>query len=422
MSSAAPFSKLERMMAWRYLRAKKEEGFVSIITVLSLLGITLGVATLVVVMSVMNGFRQDLLDTVIGVSAHVTVEAEEGALEDPDFLMQRLLSIEGVVQALPQIQRQALIASGDSTRGAVIRGVRPEDLASRKRISQQTFYGSFEAFLNREGLLLGTKVADSLQVRAGETLSILRPDRSPEGLVLVPRRVAAPVAGIFQSGLSTLDDRYVFMPLEMAQKFFDLEGQVTAIEIYGPDLETADILKTRVSEALGQGFRIRDWRDENANFVNALDVERAVMFITLTLVILVAAFNIISGQTMQVKAKTKNIAILRTMGASKGNVMRVFLLAGGAIGVGGTLAGLGLGLLISSNLQIVGDLMAIIAGTAGGAAGAAEVAYISRLPVLINPVQIGAIAVLSFSLALVAAIYPAWRATRIDPVESLRYE
>ena len=315
-----------------------------------------------------------------------------------------------------------MIATDETTRGAVIRGVRPEDLASRERIAKQTFYGSFDAFLNHEGLLVGRVVAQSVDVRAGERLSILRPDRSEEGVLLVPRRVSAPVAGIFQSGISTLDDRYIFMPLEMAQQFFDLEGQVTAIEVYGPDLETAQVLKQRVATALGDGYRITDWRDDNASFVNALDVERAVMFITLTLIILVAAFNIISGQTMQVKAKSRNIAILRTMGASKGNVMRIFLLSGGAIGMGGTIAGLLLGLLLAHNLSILGDFIAILAGSAGGAAGAAEVAYISRLPVIVDPLQVFFIALLALLLALVAALYPAWRAARIDPVESLRYE
>ncbi len=414
------FSAVERLMALRYLRSRRQEGFISVIAVISLLGIALGVATLIIVMAVMNGFREELLDRILGVNGHLTLYpgAEDSITDYPD-LAERLRGLEHVRAVTPQVQGQVMVMTEGNASGAMVRGVSAAELASRPKMTGKLIDTSLEEFAAGQGVLLGVRMASSLGLRAGDRITVVSPQMSRTAIGSVPRMKTYPIAGFFEVGMYEYDSSFIFMPLELAQVFFRQQGGVNAIEVMVDDPDEVRAVRRAISERLTRPVRIVDWQSANSSFFNAVQVERNVMFLILSLIILVAAFNILSGQYMLVKGKGRDIAILRTMGAPRGLVLRVFFLSGAAIGLVGTLAGLLLGLLFVDNIQVLQGWVESLAGTQ---VFNPEIYFLTQLPAVIDWTEVGQVIAMALALSFLAPIVPAWQAARLDPVEALRYE
>ncbi len=412
------FGAFERTVAFRYLRPRRQEGFVSVIAGFSLLGIALGVATLIIVMAVMNGFRQELLQRILGVNGHLTVYANDDAIEDYASLAERLLAIPGVTLAQPQIQGQVMVTGHGEASGAVVRGLQPADLMRRDLITDNVVAGAAEAF-GEQGALVGSRLARSLGLGVGDQITLVSPRGRQTAMGTLPRVKSYPIAGLFEVGMYEYDSGFLYLPLVDAQRFFQKEGAVNAVEVFVQNPDEVNAARRRIEDTLGTGYRTVDWQRANASFFNAIQVERNVMFLILTLIILVAAFNIISGQIMLVKDKGADIAILRTMGATRGMVMRIFLLSGASIGFVGTAIGFGLGLAFSLNIETIRQWLQSLTGTD---LFAAEIYFLSKLPAQVDPNEVAAVVAMSLALSLLATLYPSWRAARLDPVEALRYE
>ena len=413
------FGALERWIALRYLRARRKEGFISVIAWFSLLGIALGVATLIIVMSVMNGFRAELLGRILGVNGHLTIYSNIGGIEDYQDIRQRIEAIPGVVLATPQIQNQVMVTAGAQARGAVIRALQPEDFARRDLLRESFRQGDFRAFEAGEGLLIGSRLAQSLGVRPGSQISLVTPRGNATAIGTIPRIKSYPVAGIFDVGMFEYDSSFIFMPLPLAQTYFRLPEQANAIEVFVDNVEQVREPRRAIESDLGGGFRTVDWQNANASFFNAIQVERNVMFLILTLIILVAAFNIISGQIMLVKDKGRDIAILRTMGATRGMILRIFFMSGASIGVIGTLTGLLLGYVFVDNIAVLQGWVEAVAGTQ---VFNPEIYFLTTLPAVMDPREVVEVVLMALAIAFCAPLFPAWRAARLDPVEALRYE
>lgn len=411
------FSRFERMVAFRYLRARRREGFVSVIAWFSLLGIGLGVATLIIVMSVMNGFRSDLLTRILGLNGHVNVYAYSGYLPDYDAAAARVATLPGVVSVTPTIEGQVMATGPNSARGALVRGIRPDDFLANNIAAGRINIGSAEAIKLKDSVILGGRLAAALGLRAGDKVTLISPKGNATPFGTAPRMKAYTIAGTFNVGMYEYDSSFVFMPLEEAQKYFKRGDRVDYLEL---KLTHADDAGKVAKEVLGlEGLRAVEWERINASYFTALQVERNVMFLILTLIIIVAAFNIISGLIMLVKDKGRDIAILRTMGATRGMVMRVFFLSGASIGVIGTLFGLALGLLFCLNIESIRQGIQTLTGTE---LFSAEIYFLSHLPAKIDPTEVTAVVAMGIGLSFLATLYPSWRAARLDPVEALRYE
>ena len=414
------FSAFEWLVAMRYLRARRQEGFVSVIAVFSLLGITLGVAALIIVMSVMNGFRHELLTRILGVNGHITVYGYNGELVDYEPLAVALSGIDGVVRATPIIDGQVLVtATGGQTSGAMVRGLRAADLAEHTLIATAITAGGLQKFSAGEGVLIGERLAARLGIRIGDNVTLLSPRGMPTVFGSVPRSAAYTVVGTFGVGMYEYDNGFLFMPLDKAQIYFRLPKAVTGIELTATDPTDIMGVKRAVIAKVGARGRLWDWQQANAQFFGAVKVERNVMFVILTLIILVAAFNIISSLIMLVKDKGRDIAILRTMGATRGTVMRIFLLTGASIGVAGTCMGSLVGIVFALNIETIRRW---IEGLSGAELFSAEIYFLSQLPARIDWDEVLTVVAMSLVLSLLATLYPAWRAARLDPVEALRYE
>jgi lipoprotein-releasing system permease protein len=414
-----PFAPFEWMLSLRYLRARRQEGFISVIAGFSFLGIMLGVATLIIVMAVMNGFRKELLDKILGLNGHLLVQPLESPLTDFQAVAERISKVEGIRLAVPIVEGQALASSPFNAAGVLVRGIRSADLAGLTSIAKNVKQGTLEGFDQGQGVVIGRRLADQLTLRAGDSVTLVSPRGAVTPMGTTPRIKVYKVAAVFEIGMSEYDAAFVFMPLTEAQAYFNRSGDVTAIEVYTNAPDRIAVFRQLVSEAAQRPIFMIDWRQRNATFFNALQVERNVMFLILTLIVLVAAFNIASSLIMLVKDKGRDIGILRTMGATQGAIMRVFLITGAAIGIIGALVGFLVGLLVCLNIESIRQFMSWLTNTE---IFSPELYFLSRLPAELDVGETTAVVVMALALSLLATLYPSWRAARLDPVEALRYE
>ncbi|UES40229.1 lipoprotein-releasing ABC transporter permease subunit [Roseibium aggregatum] len=419
---AAPtraFSAFEWMIAGRYLRSRRRETFISVIAGFSFAGIMLGVATLIIVMAVMNGFRTELLGKILGINGHMLVQPIDQPLTDYDVVSARLQGVPDVVSAMPFVEGQALVSGPAGNFGALVRGLYESDLRRVPLIANNVRAGTLDGFDEGEGVAIGSRMAQQLGITLGDNVTIISPRGSVTPMGVTPRLKAYPVTAIFEIGMSEYDATFLFMPLEEAQAYFNMDTKATGIEVYVADPDRVGIMKDTIEEAADRPAFVTDWRQRNVTFFAALEVERNVMFIILTLIVLVAALNIVSGMIMLVKDKGKDIAILRTMGATRGSIMRIFLITGASIGFVGTFAGFFLGLLVCLNIESIRQFVSWLTRTE---LFDPTLYFLSQLPAEIDSGETITVLVMALALSLLATVYPAWRAARLDPVEALRYE
>ncbi len=406
------FSAFERMVAWRYLRAKRGESFVAVIILFSLVGIALGVATLIVVMSVMNGVRDEMLRHFVGLSGHVQVV---GRIDSYDSLAQKIKQLPGVADATPIIEGQVMITANSRARGVEVRAMKHVPSYLREKM--------IAGHPSEDGVLLGERLANNLGVRIGDRITFISPDGRQTVLGLVPRMKAYPVAGIFKFGMHSIDANLAVMPFAEAQLFFKLadNGQdlVSGIEVKAENIDQSSEIAREAYEAGEKHYAVYDWKQSNAAVFEALNVQRVVMFLILTLIILVAAFNIISSLIMLVKDKQRDIAILRAMGATRGMVQRIFMLSGLLVGALGTFIGLALGLLLAFNVD---DIRLWIEAQTGQRLLGEQLYFLASLPAKVDWAEVTAVTLMALTLSLLATLYPARRAAALDPAEALRYE
>ena len=411
------FSKLEVMIAIRYLGSRRQEGFISVIAWFSLLGIVLGVATLIIVMSVMNGFRSELLKRIIGLNGHISVYHNSAPIKDFDNLAVRLGEVPGVLSVTPQLQGQVMALVEGRATGALVTGVRRSALEAREFIKKNIINGSIESFAAQPNVILGSRLAERLALEVGDKITLISPSSTPTAFGSMPRLRSFRVSAIFNIGMFEYDNTLIFMPLNFAQDFFKSGDSVNVLEITVDEPEKVASIRSTLNQALGKSLRAVDWKQKNSSFFKALNVERNVMFLILTLIIVVAAFNIISSMIMLVNDKRASIAILRTMGATRGAVMRVFFLSGASVGIAGTFLGSVLGLIFCWNIESIRQFLQYFTGTE---LFSAEIYFLSKLPAEVDSIEVVFVMGMSLILSLVASLYPSWRAARTDPIEALR--
>ena len=414
-----PFALFEWMLARRYLRARRKEGFISVIAGFSFAGIMLGVATLIIVMAVMNGFRNELFEKILGLNGHIVVHKIGDPFNDYAEAARRIAAVPGVKSAMPLIEGQAMISSSVQTLGGLVRGLSEGGLKSLPLVADNVRYGTLDGFDGQEGIALGMRLANSLRVNVGDSVTLVSPRGASTPFGTAPRIKRYNVAAIFELGMSEYDKTMVFMPLIEAQRYFSRPDQVDVLEVVVEHPERIGQMLRPMQEVAGPTLHLTDWRKRNETFFTVLEVERNVMFIILSLIVLVAALNIISGLMMLVKDKGRDIAILRTMGATKGAIMRVFLITGASIGVVGTIAGLVLGIVFCWRIDEIRQLVQRLTGTT---LMDPTVYYLTRLPADIDVHETASIVMMALVLSVLATLYPSWRASRLDPVEALRYE
>lgn len=407
------------MVAGRYLRPRRQEGFVSVIALFSLLGIALGVATLIIVMSVMNGFRAELMSRILGLNGHLTVYGPTDGLHDYTALKHKVAAIPGVVIVNPMIENQVMVTANGVARGAVVRCFDPEDMRNKAIVAHNIVAGSLDNFTGTDAVMIGTRLAERLGVTIGDRITLISPKGDVTAFGTVPRVRAYRIVAEYEIGMFEYDSNFIFMPIEAGQVYFRLDDAVTALEVFVADPARAPEIAQTLTTAVGGLARVQDWQRANASFFNAVQVERNVMFLILTLIIVVAAFNIISSLIMLVKDKGRDIAVLRTMGATRGAIMRIFFLSGASIGVVGTVAGFLLGLAFANNIETIRQW---IQSLTGNDLFSAEIYFLSRLPAKVDPVEVAWVTAMALMLSFLATLYPAWKAARVDPAEALRYE
>ena len=423
MSTAIPdtraFSPFEWMLAGRYLRARRKEGFISVIAGFSFIGIMLGVATLIIVMAVMNGFRKDLFNKIMGLNGHVIVHKIGAPFDDYADIAAKISQLPGVVTAMPLIEGQVMVSSNVQALGGLVRGLDEKSLKALKLVADNIKLGTIDGFDDQTGIAIGSRLANSLRVSLGDTITLVSPRGATTPFGVAPRSKPYVITAIFELGMSEYDRMMVFMPLKEAQKYFSKSGEVDVLEVVVDKPENAHTFSEPIRAVAGPSINVSDWRERNQTFFTVLKVEQNVMRIILSLIILVAALNIISGMMMLVKEKGRDIAILRTMGASKGAVMRVFLITGASIGIVGTLAGLILGVVFCWNIEAIKNFVSWVTNTE---VFNPQIYYLTQLPVDIDPTETAYIVLMALALSVLATLYPSWRASKLDPVEALRYE
>ena len=414
---AKPFSAFEWMLAGRYLKPGRKDAVITLIAGFSFLGIMLGVATLIVVMSVMNGFRTELTSKILAINGHITVQPIDGPLRDYREVADRIAVIDDVTLAMPYVQGQALASGRSQSSGILVRGVWGDDLKELNLVGDTLIAGTLDDFDQARGLAIGSRLARQMGVRVGDMLTIVTPEGNITPMGTTPRVKAYPIEAVFEIGMSEYDSLFVFMPFEEAQLFFNQEGVATAIDVYTVDPDRVGAFRQPVEDATERSVYLTDWRQQNLAFFSALEVERNMMFLILTMIVLVAALNIVSGLTMLVREKRRDIAILRTMGATRAMILRIFLMTGMSIGVIGTLAGLVLGITIALNAESIRQFISWFSTTTPFPP---EVYLLSRLPSDIDSGETVSVVIMAITLSFLATLQPALKAASLDPVAALR--
>lgn len=414
------FSSYEWMIAFRYMLPNKKQLFTSVISIISLIGIMLGVFALIVVMAVMNGFRAELLDRILGMNGHLVVQAVDSDFNDYNTIIPRVEGVDGVKFVLPVVEGQAL-AQGDSNggTGALVRGMREQDLAKLTTVTKNIKFGTLENFDKQDGVAIGSGMAEKLGLSVGSDIRIITPDGDVTPFGVNPRVKAYKVTAIFSVGMSEYDSIFIFMPLKEAQAFFNLGNKVQSLEVFLNNADEVSQISPEVEKAVGRQVYSVDWRSRNQAFFSALQVERNVMFFILSLIVLVAALNIISGLIMLVKDKGHDIAILRTMGARQSSIMRIFIMTGMVIGVLGTILGLLFGVLTCANIGHIQDFVSWLFNVD---VFNPQLYFLAKLPAKLEWGETALVVFMALFLSFLATIIPAWRAAKLDPVQALRYE
>lgn len=413
------FSKFERMVAWRYLRSKKEEGFVSVIAGFSFMGILLGVATLIIVMSVMNGFREELFSRILGLGGHMNAYSTSGRLYDYPQMVERIKDVNGIKTITPVIESQSLmLTQSNAANGVMVRGLAQSDFASRDILYNSIKQGGIEDFTT-DKIAIGTVLAERYKLQPGAKLTLVSPEVKSGPFGNMQRKKTYEIGIIFDVEMYEYNSGFIFMTLPDAQKLFGYGDSVSSLEIFLNDPDRLDEIRQAVEIKLDPFAKVYDWRDMNKSFFNALQVERNVMFLILSLIILVAAFNIISSMIMLVKDKGHDIAIMRTMGATRRNMLKIFILTGASIGFIGTFVGAVIGISFALNIE---SIRKWLEGMTGYTIWDEEIRFLSEIPAVIDWSEVAAVLGMAFFLSVAATLYPAWRAARLDPVEAMRYE
>jgi lipoprotein-releasing system permease protein len=405
-------------MAMRYLGGHKS-GFVSVIAIITFIGLTLGVMALIVVMSVLNGFHSTLIGKILGMNGHMIIRPLGRDFTDYLEVTKRINQVPGVRLAIPMVEGQVLVSSPSASSGIYVRGMREADLQSLKEVSSKIVYGSLNDFDKDSGIVIGVRLANALNVTAGDAVTIVSPRGSSTPFGTSPRLKRYRVKAVFEIGMVTYDTTIAFLPLAEAQKFFNVQNAAHVLEVMVDDPDNIDAYRPKLVQAAGSDMAMTDWRKRNADFYDALAAESVMFFIIVTLVMLVAALNIISSMVMLVKEKRRGIAILRTMGATRGTIMRVFFITGSSIGVIGSVAGMVLGMLICIYFEPIKDAFALVSGLNPNNP---MLTYLKQLPAKLDTWQITYTMVMALGLSFLATLFPSWSAARLDPVEALRYE
>ena len=414
------FNETERTIALRYIKSRRAEGFISISAWFSLVGIMLGVATLIVVMSVMNGFRTELVDRILGINGHLIVYNSNGSeISNYNEVVKRILDTENVIAVTPHLEGQALAKTKSTVSGVIVRGTNWSDLAAKKILWQSLDQLSIKNFKDKKSIIVGYRLAQRLNINIGDYISLISPNGMETALGVLPIKQNFLIGGFFDIGMYEYDNNFIFIPWKKAENFLSTKDIAHGIEIFLKDQKFTSQVHDDLMVKLDNNFAIIDWKKRNSSFMNALAVEKNVMFLILTLIIVVAAFNIISSMIMLVQTKKSDIALMRTMGASKYFIIRIFLLTGSMIGMLGTFIGAVFGLIVSNNIE---EIRGFISNIFGQELFSAKIYFLSNLPSKVNLNEVFIVICISIFLTLIASIFPAWKASRITPAEALRYE
>lgn len=415
------FTKLELLIAFRYLKSKRKEGFISVIAVFSFIGIMIGVATLIIVMSVMNGFRYELVNRILGINSHITIYSYDSGIKNFDNLIDKISKIDGVKSANAIVESQAMISANGTNAGGLIKGLRVKDLKEKELVASNIISGDIETISDKSSVIVGSTLARNMNLQVGDNVKIISAQTSNTIVGAVPRLKTYKVGGFFESGMYEYDSTTIFANFDMTQIHFRYKNVASGIEIFAKNMENIEIIKEKIYEILADNpsLYLTDWQQANASFIDALKVESTVMFFILTLIILVAAFNIISSMIMLVNDKNKNIALLRTLGMTRANILKIFLICGSSIGVVGTFLGLTIGVLFSANIN---NIKIWLESFVGVSLFNPAIYFLSTLPSKIFISDVVLIVLMSLILSILATIYPALKASKCNPAEILRYE